>query len=105
MNSTPTPLTDPNDAADASTPARQAVIATEERKAFWRHYEAWLLNASDEELAQLQKALDAYDVTVVQSLASVIQAVLQDEVLKREFPASFLAPLQAANWPGVATHG
>ena len=54
MNSTPTPLTDPNDAADASTPARQAVIATEERKAFWRYYEAWLLNASDEELEQLQ---------------------------------------------------
>ena len=91
---------------DASIPALEAVlIATEERKAFWRHYEEWVLNASDEELAQLQTALDAYDVAVVQSLASVIQKVLLDEVRKREFPASFLAPLQAANWPGVAAHG
>lgn len=89
-----------------STPALQAVlIATEERNAFWRHYEQWVLKASDDDLLQLQAALDTYGTFEVQSLVSLIRQVLQNEVRKREFPASFLAPLQAANWPGVVAHG
>lgn len=80
-------------------------LTNEARKVFWRFYEEWVLNASDEELEQLQAALEEFGTVEVQSLASVIRSVLQDEVQKRKFPASFLIPLQVASWPGASAHG
>lgn len=88
------------------TPILEAVVlATEERKLFWHHYEDWVRSAREEELMQLQAALDTYGIFETQSLACLIRKALQDEVQRRMFPASFLAPLQAANWPGAVAHG
>jgi hypothetical protein len=82
-----------------------AVLASDERNAFWHHYDHWVRGASDDELSQLQSALDAYGMAEVRSFASVIREVLQDEAEKQRFPASFLTPLEAANWPGTRAHG
>lgn len=88
------------------TPTLDAVVlATEERKHFWRHYSDWICKAPDEELTQLQAALDTYGMFDGESLACLIHQALQDQVQRRMFPVSFLAPLQAANWPGAVAHG
>jgi hypothetical protein len=76
-----------------------AVLASDERNAFWHHYDHWVRGASDAELSQLQSAVGGYGTTEVRSLASIVRDALQNEGEGRRFPTSFLARLQAANWP------
>ena len=76
-----------------------------ERQAFWRHYNEWVCNATDEELEQLHAALDSYGSLSGIALHQVIYAALTVESEKRKFPASLLAPLIETNWLGVAAIG
>ena len=80
-------------------------IFPHEREAFWRHYNEWVCNATNEELEQLQTALESYGPLDGIALHQVIYVALTVTSEKRKFPASLLAPLIETNWLGVAAIG
>lgn len=80
------------------------LLTKPQRIAYWRHYEEWTLNASDEELAQLQLALEEHDTLDVQSLVQLMRVVAMDVTASAKFPASFLRPFRDPTWMRTQAH-
>jgi hypothetical protein len=99
------PTTTNDNNTDAAVVRAARTAENDFRVAFWRTYAVWADAASDSDLEKLQAALENYGAADVQSLVTVIRQVLQDEAAKRQFPASFLAQLKEANWPGAEANG
>lgn len=81
------------------------VMDEELRRKFWAEYTQWTHNASDEELAIMQKALESLTTHEVVGISRLIRQALTDEQRRRQLPASLVAQLEAANWPGAQANG
>jgi hypothetical protein len=83
-------------------PVAAPAFREDARKAFWARYNSWLVNASNEELDQLQVALEQYDSTDAKSLAVLISAIQFDVNALSAFPQSFLGQVAFA-YSGTTT--
>ena len=85
--------------------ADEAAVSEAMRRKFWNHFTEWKLNASDEELVQLQQALDAFTTHEVVGISRLMRQILADEQRRRMLPPSLVAQLEAVNWPAAQANG
>ena len=83
----------------------EPLLSEADRIDFWRHYKGWIFNASDEEMDQLEAALQSFKTARVQSFVEQISTALKDEAQRRRYPESLMAQLTEANWPGASANG
>ena len=93
------------DTKSAGIQTLESLLSTKDRIEFWRHYERWIFNASDADMAQLESALKSFETPEVQSFVLRINAALKDEAQRRRYPESLMAQLTEANWPGASANG
>lgn len=90
-------------ATEQTRPANSAqALGADARREFWRHWDQWVLNASDDELKQLEAALKACGARSTCSFIEVVRQALADKAMTYRFPPTFLAPIKTACWLGVA---
>ena len=93
------------DTESAGMQSLASLLTEADRIEFWRHYERWIFNASDADIAQLESALRSFKTARVQSFVEQISTALKDEAQRRRSPESLMAQLTEANWPGASANG
>lgn len=89
----------------ASTAGPLAKLTGQQLVTFWYQFEAWQLNATTDELEELQAALDNFTTNEVVSIVKVLRQALTDEQQRRQLPASLVQQLEGVSLLGARATG
>lgn len=68
---------------------------------FWQAYLDWQGSATDEELRQLEAALESLQSQEVMPLAKAVRLALRDEQAHHTLPDTLVQRLRAMRWPAA----